>query len=63
MPMKYIVSSLRIVALTKMTDTDAVEERIAQLIQMEEECFIVGFHQNMEKQWQKPWHDRHIKTK
>ena len=40
-----------------------VEERLAQLIQMEEERFIVGFHQNVEKQWQKAWHDRHIITK
>ena len=43
--------SLRIVALTEMVDTDTVEERIAQLIQMEEERFIAGIHQNMEKQW------------
>ena len=46
-----------------MTDTDVVEERLAQLIQMEEECFIAGFHQNVEKQQQKAWHDRHIRTK
>ena len=30
---------------------------------MEEERFIVGFHQNVEKQWQKAWRDRHIKMK
>ena len=46
-----------------MTDTDAIKEILVQLIQMEEEHFIVGFHQNMEKQWQKAWHDRHIRTK
>ena len=46
-----------------MIDTDAVEEILAQLIQMEEECFIAGFHQNVEKQWQKAWNDRHIRTK
>ena len=63
MPMEYIVLSLQIVALTKMIDTSAIEERLTQLIQMEEECFITGFHQNMEKQRQKAWHDRHIRTK
>ena len=61
--MEYIVLSLRIAALREMTDTDAVEERLAQLIQMEEERFIAGFHQNVEKQRQKAWHDSHIKTK
>ena len=30
---------------------------------MEEERFIAGFHQNVEKQWQKAWHDRHVRTK
>ena len=30
---------------------------------MEEERFIAGFHKNVEKQWQKAWHDRHVRTK
>ena len=63
MPIEYIVSILQIVALIEMKDIDIVEERLAQLIQMEEECFIVGFHQNMEKQRQKVWNDCHIRTK
>ena len=61
--MEYIVPSLQIVVLTEMTDISAIEEILAHLIQMEEECFIVGFHQNNEKQWQKSWHERHIRTK
>ena len=61
--MEYIVPSLRIVAIIEMTDTGVVEERLAQLIQMEEERFIVGFHQNVEKQRQKYWHDLHITKK
>ena len=61
--MEYIVLSLRIVVLTKMTDVDVVEEILSQLIQMEEERFVAGFHQNIENQRQKAWHDRHIKTK
>ena len=32
----------------KETDTGAVEERLAQLVQMEEDCFIGGFHQKVE---------------
>ena len=34
-----------------------------QLVQMEEDQFIVGFHQQVEKDRQKEWHDRHIKEK
>ena len=61
--MEYIVPSLRIAAITEMTDTGTIEERLAQLVQMEEDRFIVGFNQNVEKQWQKALHDYHITTK
>ena len=47
--MECIVSSVRIVALTEMTDVDVVEQRLSQLVQMEEERFIVGLNQNIEK--------------
>ena len=46
-----------------MTNVDVVEGRLLQLIHLEEERFIAGFHQNVEKQRQKVWHDRHIKNK
>ena len=49
--MEYIVLSLQIAALTEMKNTNAVEELLMQLIQIEEERFIAGFHQNVEKQW------------
>ena len=61
--MEYIVLSIRIVTLTEMTDGDVVEQRLSQLIQMEEECFIAGFHQSVEKQRQKAWNDHHIRFK
>ena len=32
-------------------------------MQSEEECFSAGYHQNVEKEWQKVWHDRHLKNK
>ena len=46
-----------------MIDVAAVEERLIHLINLEEECFIAGFHQNVGKQSKKAWHDRHIKNK
>eukprot|EP00253_Pinus_taeda_P004763 PITA_04763 len=50
MPMEYILHSLRIVVLTGMTDRGALEERLTQLDELEEERFLAGFHQQVEKQ-------------
>ena len=63
MNMEYIVPSLRVASIVEMTDVDVVEERLLQLIHLEEERFIAGFHQNVGKQRKKAWHDRHIKNK
>ena len=63
MPMEYILPSLRIAQITGMADTDTVQERLAQLLALEEDRFIVGFHQKVQKAQEKAWHDRHIKSK
>lgn len=63
MPMEYIVPSLRIAALTGMTDHRALEERLAQLAELEEERFMAGCHHQVQKQREKAWHDRHIKLR
>ena len=47
MPMEYIVLSLRVVVITEMTNVDVMEERLLQLIHLEEEHFVAGFHQNI----------------
>ena len=62
-PMEYIVQILRIVAITDMTNVDGVKERFLQIVHLEEEYFVTGFHQNVKKQRKKAWHDRHIKSK
>ena len=49
MPMEYIVPSLWITAATGMDDTEALEERIAQLIHLEEDRVVKGFHWHVEK--------------
>jgi transposase InsO family protein len=46
-PMEYLVPSLRIVAFTDMDDTGAIRERLAQLVELEEDRFIAGFHQQI----------------
>jgi len=43
-PMEYLVP---IVAFTDMDDTDIVQERLVQLFELEEDRFIVEFHQKV----------------
>ena len=49
-PMEYIVPNLRIVAIIEMIDVGAVEERLLQLIQLEEEHFVAIYHQKIGKE-------------
>ena len=44
-----------------MDDTGTVCERLSQLVELEEERFIAGFHQQVQKEREKAYHDRHIK--
>lgn len=43
-PMEYIVPSLRIVVVMEMEDQDIMEERLTQILELEEDRFLVGFH-------------------
>ena len=61
MRMQYIVLILRVFVIRKMIDVDDVEDILLQLVQLEEERFAVVFQENVEKQRQKVWHDKHIK--
>ena len=63
MPMEYILPSLRIAQITGMVDIDTAQERLAQLLALEEDRFITGFHQKVQKAREKAWHDRHVKNK
>eukprot|EP00253_Pinus_taeda_P030957 PITA_30957 len=62
-PMEYIVPSLHIAMLMGMTDRGALEDRLAQLDELEEERLMAGFRQQIQKQREKAWHDRHIKLR
>ena len=62
MAMEYIIPSLRISQITEMADTDTMNERLAQLLSLEEDRFIAGFHQKVQKAREKYWHDRLIKS-
>jgi hypothetical protein len=61
--MEYLVPSLIIFSFTDMDDTRSIQERFAQLAELEEDRFIAGFHQQVQKEREKAYNDRHIKKK
>ena len=63
MPIEYILPSLRVTTLTKMDDENNLNERLLHLLGLEEDHFIARFHQEVQKEREKAWHDRHIKQK
>jgi hypothetical protein len=62
-PMEYLVPSLRIAAFIGMDDTRTMQYRLPQLVELEEDRFIAGFNQQIQKEREKAYHDRHIKKK
>jgi hypothetical protein len=46
-----------------MTERGTIQERLSQLMSMEEDRIIEGFHQEVQKERDKCWHDQHIKRK
>jgi hypothetical protein len=63
MPLEFLVPSLRVVEITNITERCTVQERINQLMIMEEDRILAGFHQEVHKARDKSWHDRHVKRK
>jgi hypothetical protein len=62
-PILYLVPSLRIAAFTGMDDTNVFQDMLTQLMKLEEDNFIAGFHQHVQKEGEKSYHDIHIKKK
>ena len=46
-----------------MEDEETLNERLMHVVELEEDCFIAGFHQQVQKEREKAWHDMHIKHK
>jgi hypothetical protein len=46
-----------------MTKSGATQERLAQLMELEEDKIMEGFHQEVQKEKDKAWHEKHIKKK
>jgi hypothetical protein len=62
-PLEFLVPILRVAAITHMTEQGAVQERLNQLMTMEEDRILARFQQQVQKSRDKAWHDRHIKKK
>lgn len=46
-----------------MTERGATQERLVQLMELEEDIIIAGFHQEVQKAKDKAWNERHINNK
>jgi hypothetical protein len=49
MPMEFSLPSLCIATITDLSDSGAIEERLTQLVHLEEDRFFAGFHQQVQK--------------
>jgi hypothetical protein len=62
-PMEYLVPSLIITTFIGMDDIGIVQDRLVQLMELEEDNFIAGFHRQVQKKQDKTYHERHIEKK
>jgi hypothetical protein len=46
-----------------MSKEESIVQRLMELQELEEIRFLANFHQSVEKERQKGWHDKHIRTK
>lgn len=60
MPMEYIAPSLCIASLIDMANGETLEEQLTHLMELEEDCFLLGFHQQAQKECEKAWRDHHF---
>ena len=63
MPLEYVIPSLRVATFIDMADLETIQEILAAIIELDEDWFLAGFHQQVQKSREKAWHDRHIKHK
>jgi hypothetical protein len=62
-PLEFFVPSLHVAMITNMTQRGTMHESLSQLMSMEEDMILAGFHQEVQKSRDKAWHDQHIKRK
>jgi hypothetical protein len=62
-PLEFLVPSLQVATITQMIERGIIQERLSQLMTMEEDWILAGLHQHVQKARDKAWDDRHIKKK
>jgi len=62
-PRDSVAQIMCIIALIELTNSSAVEKRLSELVDLEEDRFVVGFHKQAQKACEKAWHDVDIKHK
>ena len=62
-PLHFRKHALEIGEVLKLDIGEAKDEMIFQLQKLEEDIIISIQHQESQKQWQKAWHDKNIKSK
>jgi hypothetical protein len=48
-PLECLVPSLHVATITQMTECNTIQERMNQLLAMEEDRILAGFHQQVQK--------------
>jgi hypothetical protein len=56
----YLIPSMCIATITDMTKRGTTQEILAQVMELEERI-LPGFHQEVQKENDQAWHDKHIK--
>lgn len=56
-----MVPNLFIAHATNMSEDESIPKRLQELWQLDEQWFLVDFHQTVKKERQTVWHDKHIK--
>jgi hypothetical protein len=61
--LEFLVPSLCITTITNMKERGVVHERLSQLMEMEEDRVLAGFHQEVHKSRDKDWHESTLKRR
>jgi len=61
--LEYLIPSLRIAAITNMTERGKTQEILAQLMELEEDKIMSDFHKEVQKAKDKAWNQKNINKK
>ena len=62
-PLEFLLPSLDVATINNMIECGAIEERISQLMEIEEDRILTRFFQEVQNGREKAWNDKNIKKK